>query len=183
MQNHLLVFFLSLASLINFSSYSQELVLGEERVEPGIIIIFEGAVKDIVSPENNNLNESLTDIHIEARVNWDTTNIPEGTPESGFIPYLKINALIVNEKTGIKTFVDLLPHINLIDNFHYARNISLPGQTDELYSIEFNIIPPNQYDLALHKDWIENYSNSLFKEVKFIYKNVDFEEIANASRR
>ena len=30
---------------------SQELIIGEERVEPGIVFIFEGAVKDTVHPE------------------------------------------------------------------------------------------------------------------------------------
>ena len=29
---------------------SQELIIGEERVEPGIVFIFEGAIKDTVHP-------------------------------------------------------------------------------------------------------------------------------------
>ena len=163
-------------------SYAQELIIGEERIEPGIVVIFEGAIKDMIMPSSTNLNENLTDIHIEAIVNWDVDNIPKGTPKGGFVPYLHINALITNQKTGLKTFIDLIPHINLSDNFHYARNISLPGKVDDLYSVEFNVLPPTNIELSLHRDWLDNYGDSLMKEYSFSYENVDFEEIANASR-
>ena len=46
-----------LTSLLCFNVFSQELVIGEERIEPGIKIIFEGAIKDIVFPRENNLDE------------------------------------------------------------------------------------------------------------------------------
>ena len=160
-----------------------ELVIAEERVEPGIVFIFEGAIKDQVMPMMMHLSENQTNIHIEARVNWDTKNIPDGTPAGGFVPYLHMTAMVTNEKTGLKTFIDLVPHINLIDNFHYARNISLPGSVDDLYSVEFNILPPTHIDLSLHKDWMDNYGNSLMEGCKFSYKNVDFSEIAKASRK
>lgn len=103
-----------------------ELVIGEERVSP--VIVFEGAVKDHVLPLSMHLAEDETHVHIEARVNWDETDIPEGTPLGGFIPYLRVNAKVRNQKTGLSTFIDLLPHINLIDNFHYAGNISFRAQ-------------------------------------------------------
>ena len=89
MKNYILTSILSV--VITNSLISQELIIGEERIDPGIVFIFEGAVKDIVYPKNYNLAEELTDIHIEARVNWDILDIPEGTPAGGFIPYLKIN--------------------------------------------------------------------------------------------
>ena len=143
MKNFLIVFCLFTYSNV----FSQELVIGEERLEPGIVFIFEGAVKDIVYPNSTNLAEEFTNVHIEARVNWDSNNIPEGTPSGGFIPYLNINATITNESTGQKTFIDLTPHINLIDNFHYARNISLPGKIDQQYSVIFNVNPPEKLTL------------------------------------
>ena len=130
-------------------SNAQELIIGEERIEPGIVVIFEGAIKDMIMPSSTNLNENLTDIHIEAIVNWDVDNIPKGTPKGGFVPYLHINALITNQKTGLKTFIDLIPHINLSDNFHYARNISLPGEIDDLYSVEFKINAPHENTLIV----------------------------------
>ena len=178
----LLLFFL-------FANYSfatinnPELVIGEERVEPGIVFIFEGAIKDHIMPVSMHLSEKETHVHIEARVNWDAENIPEGAVPFGFVPYLYINAKIINEKTGLSTFIDLVPHINLIDNFHYARNISLPGSISDLYTVKFNVIPPTKQDLSLHKDWSEGYQKKLFDEKSFTYKKVNFKEIAESSRK
>ena len=176
-----ILYFLLILNL-NFS-FSQELIIGEETVHPGIVFIFEGAVKDHVMPEGMHLKENQTNIHIEARVNWDTDDIPEGTPSGGFVAYLHITAKVTNQNSGMSTFIDLLPHINLVDNYHYARNISLPGNADDLYLVEFNILPPTHIDLSLHKDWLDNYGNELMKNQYFKYSNVDFEEIANSSRR
>ena len=176
-----IIYFLLILNL-NFM-FSQELIIGEELVDPGIVFIFEGAVKDHVMPNGMHLKESQTNIHIEARVNWDTKNIPSGTPAGGFVAYLHITAKVTNEKTGMSTFIDLLPHINLVDNYHYARNISLPGNNDDLYLVEFNVLPPTHIELSFHKDWLDNYGKDLMKKQYFKYKNVDFEEIANSSRR
>ena len=177
-------FIFGIVSVLSFTLYSnaQELIIGEERIEPGLLFIFEGAIKDHVSPSSLHLEEKQTNVHIEARANWDTINIPKGAPSGGFIPYLHITAQIINEKTGLSTFIDLLAHINLIDNFHYARNISLPGKIDELYTVKFSVIPPTNIELALHKDWSKTYGTILFKDSSFIYNNVDFEEIAKANR-
>ena len=176
-----ILYFLLILNL-NFS-FSQELIIGEETVHPGIVFIFEGAVKDHVIPEGMHLKENQTNIHIEARVNWDTDDIPEGTPSGGFVAYLHITAKVTNQNSGMSAFIDLLPHLNLVDNYHYARNISLPGNADDLYLVEFNILPPTHIDLSLHKDWLDNYGNELMKNQYFKYSNVDFEEIANSSRR
>ena len=177
-------FIFGIVSVLTFTLYSnaQELIIGEERIEPGLLFIFEGAIKDHVSPSSLHLEEKQTNVHIEARANWDTINIPKCAPSGGFIPYLHITAQIINEKTGLSTFIDLLAHINLIDNFHYARNISLPGKIDDLYTVKFSIVPPTNIELALHNDWNKKYGNSLFKNSKFTYKKVDFEDIAKASR-
>jgi len=170
-------------SSISFSSaFGVELVIGEEQVKPGIVFIFEGAVKDTISPKKMHLAENETHVHIEARANWAATDIPEGTPPNGFVAYLHINAKITNEVTGMSTFIDLLPHVNLIDNFHYARNIALPGKISDLYSVEFNILPPASSEVGLHKDWVSKYGRRLTRTWSFQYKNVDFEEIAKASR-
>lgn len=159
-----------------------ELVIGEERLEPGIVFIFEGAIKDDIMPGMMHLSEKETNIHIEARVNWDVKDVPAGTPTGGFIPYLHISAKLINEKTGLSTFIDLVPHINLIDNFHYARNISLPGSITDTYTVRFNIVKPTGIDLALHKDWLDTYGESLINNNSFVYKGVDFEEVAKADR-
>ena len=174
---------LTILQITTIFSNAQELIIGEERIEPGIVVIFEGAIKDMIMRSSTNLNENLTDVHIEARVNWDVDNIPNGTPKGGFVPYLHINALITNQKTGLKTFIDLIPHINLSDNFHYARNISLPGKIEDLDSVKYTISPPSKYDVSLHMDWKKEIGNSFFETVTYNYKNIKFEEIAKASRR
>ncbi len=179
----IIVLITSLFMLKTSYLFSQELVIGEERIEPGIAVIFEGAIKDMIMPSMTNLDEKQTDVHIEARVNWDNKELPKGTPVGGFVPYLHINANVTNQKTGMKTFIDLIPHINLTDNFHYARNISLPGEINELYTVEFTISPPSSYEVALHMDWKKEIGTTFFEPVKFKYSDVDFEEIAKASRR
>ncbi len=170
-------------AFLTIQSHAVELIIGKETVSPGIVLIFEGAIKDQVIPESLHLPEKETNVHIEALVNWDANNAPKGAPPGGFVPYLYITAKVTNQKTGLSTFVDLEPHINMVDNFHYARNISLPGSIDDLYTVKFTISPPSQTDLALHKDWVDSYGKTLTKNVVFEYKDVDFEEIAKATRR
>ena len=173
---------LYILAILNFLYANPELVIGKQRVEPGIVFIFEGAIKDHIMPMGMHLNEDQTHVHIEARVNWDEENIPEGTPAAGFVPYLHITATVTNQKTGLQTFIDLLPHMNLIDNFHYARNISLPGGIDDFYSVEFNVMPPTHIDLALHKDWLDAYGEQLLSSCSFSYKDVYFGTICRATR-
>jgi uncharacterized protein involved in high-affinity Fe2+ transport len=182
---HLLLFLL----FISFSNLStaQELIIGSELVKPGIRVIFEGAIKDDVTPKDLHLAKSKTDVHLEARVNWasnESIKVPKDAPRGGFVAYLVITAEVTNERTGesLKE-IQIVPHINLIDNFHYARNIQLPGKKDDLYSVTFYVNPPSGEQLALHKDWRNNHGNQLFSTTVFEYKNVDFEKIAVATRR
>ena len=174
--HHILLVFL-------FFFNSPELIIGKEKVDPGIVFIFEGAVKDNIHPSSSHLLESQTDVHIEARVNWDDEKIPEGAMPGGFIPYMHITALVKNSKTGLKTFIDLKPHINLIDNFHYARNISLPGSVNDFYNVQFKISPPSSTELALHNDWFKEYGKNLLNEYTFNYEGINFKQIAGASRK
>ncbi len=176
--------FLFIFGIMGFTmTNAVELVIGEQKVSPGIVFIFEGAVKDQIMPSTLHIDENETHVHIEARVNWDEKEIPKGTPPGGFVPYLYITAKVVNQTTGVSTFIDLLPHINLIDNFHYARNITLPGSASDLYSVTFAIMPPTYTDLALHKDWMDNYGEKLLGKQTFHYTDINFENIANATRR
>ena len=157
-----------------------ELVIGEETIKPGITFIFEGAPKDTIYPKHAHLAEKQTDVHLEARANWAKNNTPNGTPAKGFVAYLNITAEIINEKTRRALLVNLTPHINLIDNLHYARNIALPGQKNDRYTVIFRIQPSEK--LSLHADWVKKYGRSILKPKNFTYKNVGFEEIANAAR-
>ena len=171
----------ALASPLN----AQELVLGEETVEPGIVFIFEGAVRDHVVPTVQHLPERETDVHIEARANWgaDEETLPDGTPPGGFVGYLLVHAEITNETSGVGAFVTLLPHTNLIDSTHYARNIALPGVAGDLYKVTFYVNPPDPFSLALHRDWLDGYGDKLFEARVFTYENVSFSDIAIAPPR
>ena len=99
-----MIFFLSLL----FSLFqSPELIIGQEKVPPGIVFIFEGAVKDKIYPASLHLPENQTHVHLEARVNWDDKQIPKGATPGGFIPFLHITATVTNSKSGQQLFVDL----------------------------------------------------------------------------
>lgn len=172
--------------LVSFANknFAVELIIGEETVTPGMTFIFEGAVKDEIQPAQQNLAINQTDIHIEARVNWESEDkTPKGSPAGGFIPYLHIHAQITNEKSKQTQFVTLIPHINLVDNFHYARNMALPGEITDPYTVTFFISPPDTHELAFHKDWLNEYGESLLTQQTFTYKNINFEEVAKANRK
>ena len=169
--------------ILSLSTSALELVLGEKKVPPGIVLIFEGAIKDTIYPQSLHLSEKKTHVHIEARINWAEEDIPEGTPPGGFIPYLRVVAEVVNQKTGEVKFTDLLPHLNLVDNFHYARNIQLSGNPTDLYKVTFRIIPPDGIELGLHQDWVNSYGYELLEEAEFVFKGIDFSNIVKASRR
>lgn len=172
--------------LIPSTASGQEAILGEELIEPGISVVFEGAVKDAVHPSDLHLAESQTDVHLEARINWATDEdvaVPEGTPRGGFVPALHVNARIENESTDQIRHVTLVPHVNLIDNFHYARNVALPGSGEETYRVTFSVHPPDEHEMSLHRDWTEAHGESLFSPHTFEYSGVDFSEIVGQSRR
>ncbi len=160
-----------------------ELIIGRETVPPGVSFVFEGTIKDEVTPAEHHLDVAQTDVHIEALVNWSTTgDLPDGAPRGGFVPYLRINAVVTSQTTGESVHATLLPHLNLIDSLHYARNIALPSGIADKYEVVFHVHPPDKFDLAFHKDWVNAYGASLLKPASFRYRDVDFEAIAKATR-
>ena len=169
-----------LVILCSFFVSSEELIFGKESLSNGINIIFEAAPKDTIFPNKYFLDENSTDIHIEMLINWSDKS-PYGSPNGGFIPYLDVLAIIKNTK-GNSLNVKLTPHLNISDNLHYAQNIKLPGNIDDIYDVTIQINPPKDDDLGIHYDWKEKYG-FLLKQSKFEYKNLSFREIALQSRR
>jgi len=174
--------FIFLIAIVFLSSIaeSEEMIFGKEVLENGIIVIFEAAPKDKIYPKNFFLEEGETDIHIEMLMNW-TDKSPEGSPVGGFIPYLNVTATITNQNGETKR-VKLTPHLNLTDNFHYAQNIKLPGEINELYDVVIEVSPPEKEQLGIHYDWNEKYKYLIEKQ-KFAYKNLSFKDVAEQSRR
>jgi hypothetical protein len=111
--------------------------------------------------------------------NW-SEDAPEGSPVGGFIAYLDVFAIISND-LGDNLKVNLSPHLNLSDNFHYAQNIKLPGSIDDTYEITFEIYPPKD-TLGIHYDW-KNSIGSFLPVNKFTYKNLNFKKISLMTRR
>ncbi len=177
MQNKILLFLLTIFFVPLFS---EEMIIGKKTIQPGIELIFEGAPKDIIFPKGLHLAEKDTDIHIEMLAKWTDENIASA-PARSFVAYLNVSAEI-KSKNGPAKKVKLTPHLNLIDNLHYAQNVKLPGRIDDLYDITFTISPPKKEDLGIHYDWNSKFGG-LIKKTSFTFRDLDFEKIALKSRR
>ena len=165
---------------LSINTLTEEMIIGSETIDPGIEIVFEAAPKDTVFPEKFYLPESETDIHIEMLANWSEDNLVS-VPSGGFVAYLKVKAIVTNEKGAIIE-IYLTPHLNLVDNLHYAQNIKLPGSIKDLYDVTFIIEPPDSKSFGIHYDWHEKFGG-LIQESSFTYKNLNFEQIALKQRR
>ncbi len=159
-----------------------EMVIGESSMDPGIILIFEGGIKDDIQPAKYYLEEKSTDVHLEVLANWSET-APSGSPLGGHVAYLEVTAEIINEQTKESSSVELTPHLNMSDNLHYAQNVRLPGKVNETYTIIFNISKPKPGNMGMHFDWRNQVAKTLTPGGRFEFNNLDFEEIALSTRR
>jgi len=167
------------------SAAAQERVLGEEIIAPGIQLTFEAAPQDDVTPYDQNLSEKATDVHLEVLVGWsedESVDVPEGVTRGGFVGYLQFFATVTNEETGMQTKVDLIPHVTLGDAMHYARNMSLPGDPDDSYTVTMDVRPPAETEVAFHESWRDAHGTPLFEAQTFTYEGLDLAEVAAATR-
>jgi len=162
---------------------AQEKVFGEEVLGPGVKVTFLVAPSGDVEPTAQNLDEARSDLHLEVLAGWTEAASDEvGASAGGFVPYLNLFATVQNEDTGQVKKVTLVPHVNQSDNFHYARNIALPGGPDDPYTVVFEVHPPEKFELATHKDWRTAYGTRLFPPATVTYKNLQLGEIVRATR-
>lgn len=175
MKHLLIILVLFLGSLSG-----EEMVIGKKSISPGIEFIFEAAPKDTIFPNSLHLPENETDIHIEMLASWKEDNLALA-PSGSFVAYLEVEAIIKNIN-GTTNKVNLTPHLNLIDNLHYAQNIKLPGSIDDTYDVTFKILPPRKEVLGIHFDWNEKFGD-LIKETSFTFLNLNFKKIALKTRR
>ena len=134
-------------------AHAQEKVFGEEGLGPGVKILFLVAPSGDVEPTAQNLSEARSDLHLEVLAGWtEEASDDVGTPAGGFVPYLHLSATVQTEETGPVKTATLVPHINQSDNVRCARNIALPGDADDPYTVAFKGHPPETPALATHKD-------------------------------
>ena len=179
-------FLLILSALVFYSlSFAKdlpEMIIGTKNTLPGITFVFEGAIKDDVAPAGIFLSEAKSDIHLEALAHWND-QAPRGAVKGGFVAYLHVKALIVNQNTKKQLSVILPPHLNMSDNLHYATNTPLPGKRSDFYTVIFSIEPPKDGEMGMHFDWREEVGAQLMEAKQFEFKDLNFLEIANATRR
>ena len=60
--------FLSLSVSSSFAGQLPEMVIGQEKIDPGINLIFEGAIKDDVFPSSNFVPKENSDVHLKVNV-------------------------------------------------------------------------------------------------------------------
>ena len=176
------IFFILFLIVFFSPLYSYEMIIGRETVYPGINIVFEAAIKDEIKPKKYFLDQDLTDLHLEVLINWNK-DAPKGSPDGGFIPYLKVKAVLTNLRNNNKEEFLLTPHINLVDNYHYASNIKLSGKITDNYNIEFFISPPNEGELGYHYDWVNRVNYPIIQPFSYLFKNLNFQKIINLKRR
>lgn len=165
------------------TGHAQEKVFGEEVLGPGVKCTFIAAPTDAVRPLAKHLSEQKTDIHLEVLAGWtEAASAEVGAPAGGFVPYLHLFARIQNERTDEVSKVSLVPHINRSDNAHYARNVALPGASEDPYTVVFFVHPPERFELATHRDWRTAYGERLFPPATVTYKNLQLAEVARATR-
>jgi len=166
--------------LFIFQLSAEEMIIGKEKIKPGIAITFEAAPRDIIHPKGLHLEEGATDIHIEMLANWSADN-PYDFPAGGFVAYLDARALIENQNNNKSLVINLSPHINLIDSLHYAKNLKLPGSISDKYDVTFFIEGNKNELLGIHDDW-HNIVGQYVSKHSFTYKNLSFEKIAKSVR-
>jgi len=166
--------------LFIFQLSAEEMIIGKEKIKPGIAITFEAAPRDTIHPRGLHLGEGATDIHIEMLANWSADN-PYDFPAGGFVAYLDARALIENQNNNKSLVINLSPHINLIDSLHYAKNLKLPGSISDKYDVTFFIEGNKNELLGIHDDW-HNIVGQYVSKHSFTYKNLSFEKIAKSVR-
>ena len=170
-------------------SFAGEVEIGVEQLGTGgIELIFEVAPSDSITPAEQNLTSAEADVHFEVRANF-TENNSFAAEEGGFVPYLNVNMLAVNKRTGESVKTILLPHLNQIDGFHYARNVDLPGDPASTrrfrraeYDLTFWINPPDIGVVSIHSDFGDQTDqNKIVEPQVFTFSDVNFADVFTGS--
>jgi uncharacterized protein involved in high-affinity Fe2+ transport len=174
---NLLVIALALVSCyyhgVEANQGEEEVLIGEGTIPGGIELEFEAAPPDEIIPKEQNLSKADTEFHMEVLATFAEGN-QFNAPAGGFVAYLNVFLKVVNEVTGEASHLTLIPHYKLEgDSFHYARNVNLPGDPQyDSYTFTYFIVPPDEFDLALHADFRRAFGRRLFDPIKFEFNGV-----------
>ena len=165
--------------LVSGSINAGEVEIGSESINGEISLIFEAAPADDVYPHSMHLPEEETEVHVEVRANFEDNN-RYASAAGGFVPYLNVNVFIKNRVTGDALHITLPPHLNLVDSFHYARNIDLPGDpVSDSYDLTFFIEPTGPFKVQIHADFRINVGDKIIEAQEFTFENINFAEVFN----
>jgi len=173
----MLIFVVAVSLSSGNRAVAGEVVIGVNDLPGGIELIFEAAPADTISPAFMHLPESETEVHFEVRANFEAAN-DYASAAGGFVPYLNVNVLVENRVTGDALQITLTPHMNLVDGFHYARNVDLPGDAvSDSFDLTFFVEPPGKFDVQIHSDFRINVNDEVIDGAKFEFTNVNFSEV------
>ena len=92
------ILFIITLMAISTHAFSDEMIIGKEKIPPGINLIFEGAIKDHIEPKEFYLQEKDSDIHIEALVTWSSDGPEKGDVGFHYDWREKVNKNLISKK-------------------------------------------------------------------------------------
>lgn len=163
--------------LINANIHAGEVEIGEKEIMGGVEFIFEAAPADTINPSSMHLPADETEAHLEVKAIFESSNNFASAP-GGFVPYLNVNVRINNRVTGESLHITLTPHLNLIDGFHYGRNVNLPGNPiSDSYDLTYFIDPPGEFVVQIHSDFRTEVGDSIIEKQVFTFENVNLADL------
>jgi uncharacterized protein involved in high-affinity Fe2+ transport len=123
----------------------EEVLLLERELSGGAIrVILEVAPPDEITATPPSIPREQAHIHLEAQIRY-MQDVLGGRVANEFVPYLEVQAHIVNDVTGEVLDITLRPHVGIEEGLHYAANIILPGDAPT-YALSVTISGPPLFD-------------------------------------
>ena len=125
-------------------TFTEVLLLERELSGGAIRVILEVAPPDEVTATPPTIPRDQAHIHLEAQIRY-LQDVLGGRVANEYVPYLDVQAHIVNDVTGEVLDITLRPHVGIVEGLHYAANVILPGDAPT-YSLSVTITGPPLFD-------------------------------------
>ena len=84
-----------------------------------------------------------SDVRLVAQVRFTGSGVLGSRVGGEAVPYLRVRAVVTNERTGASLTAALRPTVGLEEGWHYASNLDLPGDpSTDTYRVVVRIAPP-----------------------------------------